>query len=54
MYNLSEMYENVRIRDVLFETIVTKYLYKLKLKRFSKKGCCKRCRYVKFKGTMTI
>jgi len=24
-----------------------------KLKRWSKKDCCKQCRYVKFKGTMT-
>ena len=24
-----------------------------KLKRCSKKECCKTCRYVKFKGTMT-
>ena len=26
---------------------------KYKLKRCSKKECCKQCRYVKFKGTMT-
>jgi len=24
-----------------------------KLKRWSKRECCKQCRYVKFKGTMT-
>jgi len=30
--------------------IVEKLQYKLK--RWSKKECCKQCRYVKFKGTM--
>jgi len=27
--------------------------YKYKLKRCSNKECCKQCRYVMFKGTMT-
>jgi len=43
----------LRITIVLDFFLFKLFLSLYKLKRYSKKECCKQCRHVKFKGTMT-